>query len=85
MVSQMRRRPATSTRGLTSTDVGPADRAAEGGWRSTPPPLDKGGFPAGVGAARMQAGPGASSDTETLRGSESAHLLPDLPLCKNLR
>lgn len=80
VVSQMSRRPATSTRGLRSTEMGPADRAAEQGWRSTLPPPDKGGFPAGAGGGGRSPGCRLAQGchlTQTLRGSASAHLLPD--------
>lgn len=88
VVSQMSRRPATSTRGLRSTEMGPADRAAEQGWRSTLPPPDKGGFLAGAGGgavARMQAGPGVSPDTDSKGIRECPSPPGHLLLCKNLR
>ena len=67
--------------------MGPADRAVEQSWRSTPPPPDKGVFMTGKGGgvARMQARPGASSDTDSKGILECPSPPGYLPLCKNLR
>lgn len=64
--------------------MGPADRAVEQGWRSTPPPPDKGVFLTG-GVARMQARPGASSDTDSKGIRECPSPPGHLPLCENQR